>query len=114
MGLALEPADRGVRLVVHLDVEDLDAIEPHRGRLVDAGGDPEPFAPELPEGVGRDADRMAPACRVPSLGLLPVARVVLALRPPDQPDRRGRPGDPGAPEELSPIRPHGSAPRFDP
>ena len=63
VGLALDLLEGGVGLVLHLDVEDLDAVEPHRGGLVDAGRDAEPLAPELPERVGRDADRVAPTPR---------------------------------------------------
>src|SRR5262249_32259039 len=59
MGPALDVVDGGLRFVHHLDVKDLDAVEPHGGCPVDAGLDPEPLAAELPEGVSRDADMLA-------------------------------------------------------
>src|SRR5262245_30891905 len=55
MGPPLDSADRGARLVLHLEVEDLDAVEAHRGRLVDTGLDAGPIAPKLPKGVSRRA-----------------------------------------------------------
>jgi hypothetical protein len=112
VGAALDVLERRVRLVPHLDVEHFDAVKAHVGRPVDAGLDAESLAAELPERVGRDADRLAtrPALRgrVRSFGTLLLARGC-----PGQPDRRGRPGEPGADEELSPIRPHVPTPRFD-
>ena len=63
MGLALDLLERGVRLVLHLDVEDLDAVEAHRRGLVDAVRDAQPLAAELPERIGRDADRVPPSGR---------------------------------------------------
>ena len=59
--LAFDLLKRGVRLVLHLDVQDLDAVEAHRRGLVDAVGDVEPRAfAELPEGIRRDADGVWP------------------------------------------------------
>ena len=60
--LALDLLKRGVRLVLHLNVKDLDAVEPHGRGLVDALRDRDPprsFA-ELPERIRRDADRVWP------------------------------------------------------
>ena len=121
MGPALDLLEGGVGLVLHLDVEDLDAVEAHGGGLVDAGLDAEPLAPELPERVGRDADRVA-AGRAPWGRVLPVGGSVLARGRPGQPDRRA-PGRRVAPRnslrfgpiarllDMTIVRPLGPRPR---
>jgi len=53
---ALEVLEVAVVLAAHLLVEDLDAVEPHLGRAVDAVGDVDGLALEVPEGIGGDAD----------------------------------------------------------
>src|SRR3954451_6783481 len=78
VGPALDALEGGVRLVPHLDVEDLDAVEAHGGGLVDAVLDPESLAPELPEGVGRDADRVTAARNASWRGVLAVDGQLLA------------------------------------
>ena len=53
---ALEILEVAVVLAAHLLVQDLDAIEPHLRRAVDAVGDVDGLAFEVPERVGGDAD----------------------------------------------------------
>jgi len=53
---ALEGLEVVVGLRRHLLVEDLDAVEAHVGRLVDAGRDLGAVALEVPEGISGDAD----------------------------------------------------------
>ena len=62
MSLAFELLKGGVRLVLHLNVEDLHAIEAQGGGLIDALRDRDPpgSLAELAEGIGRDADRVSP------------------------------------------------------
>ena len=56
----LEFLKRGIGFVRHLAMEDLDAVEAHVGREVDALVEVAiVFVLELPEGIGRDGDAMA-------------------------------------------------------
>jgi hypothetical protein len=64
MSLRFELVDGRGRLVLHLNMKDLDPIKPHRRRFLDASRHPQPLAPELPERVSRNADRVTPTNRL--------------------------------------------------
>jgi hypothetical protein len=55
-GAALELLQVVVVLAAHLLVEDLDAVEPHVGGVIDAVGDIDRLALEVPEGIGGNPD----------------------------------------------------------
>jgi len=65
-GVTFDLVQCRLALVFHLNQQDVHAIEPHLGRLVDALRDGHLHALfESPEGVCRDRDRIAPTAAVP-------------------------------------------------